>query len=167
MPSSKDKDACNFFKSNLPTALTHPNTFNWYAMASKFTDGKMKEWKEEKEEEEDLGLFDDDDDDEEASFDALCKAKQAAIDKANAKEKPIAKSIILWEVKPSDSETDLEVLAKRIKEISIEGLDWKLEHKTEPVAFGVFKLIVGAVVQDEKVSTDDIADLIEAMDDMV
>jgi len=105
-----------------------------------------------------MDLFgDDDDEDDEASFEALCKAKQAAIDKANAKAKPTAKSIILWEVKPLESETNLDDLAKRImSEIVVDGLVWKLETKKEPVAFGVFKLIIGAVLEDAKVSTDDI-----------
>jgi len=69
-----------------------------------------------------MDLFGDDDEDDEASFDALCKAKQAAIDKANSKKKPIAKSIITWEVKPLESETNLDELAKRIMKIEQEGL---------------------------------------------
>lgn len=118
----------------------------------------VAEQKEEKaeEEEEDMDLFGDDDDDDEASFEALCKAKQAAIDKANSKKKAIAKSIILWEVKPLDSETDLDAVAVRIKKIVQDGLNWKEEHKKEPVAFGIMKLIIGAVIEDAKVSTDDI-----------
>jgi elongation factor 1-beta len=63
---------------------------------------------------DEMDLFGDDDEDDESSFDALCKAKQAAIDKANSKAKPTAKSIILWEVKPLESETNLDDLAKRI-----------------------------------------------------
>merc|ERR1740138_1058820 len=106
--------------------------------------------------------------DDEASFDALCKAKQAAIDKANSKKKAIAKSIVMFEVKPLESETDLDVLfARIIKECQRDGCDWKQDCKKEPVAFGVFKLIVGCVIEDEKVSTDDIEEQICAMEDMV
>lgn len=36
----------------------------------------------------------------------------------------------------------------------MDGLVWKTEFKKEPVAFGVFKIIIGAVVEDLKVSTD-------------
>lgn len=76
--------------------------------------------------------------------------------------------MILWEVKPLDSETDLDVLAKRIfKEIGMDGLLWKEQYKKEPVAFGIFKLVIGATVEDDKVSTDDVQELIEALDDMV
>lgn len=113
-------------------------------------------------------MFGSDDDDDEASFDALCKAKQAAIDKANSKKKAIAKSIVMFEVKPLESETDLDVLFQRIlKECVKEGCDWKQDCKKEPVAFGVFKLIVGCVIEDDKVSTDDIEEQITGMDDMV
>jgi elongation factor 1-beta len=119
-------------------------------------------------EDDDVDLFGSDDEDDEASFDALCKAKQAAIDKANSKKKAIAKSIVMFEVKPLESETDLDVLFQRIlKECVKEGCDWKQDCKKEPVAFGVFKLIVGCVIEDDKVSTDDIEEQITAMDDMV
>jgi elongation factor 1-beta len=117
---------------------------------------------------DDIDMFGSDDEDDEASFDALCKAKQAAIDKANAKPKATAKSIVMFEVKPLESETDLDALFARIlKECVIEGCNWKQDCKKEPVAFGVFKLIVGAVIEDDKVSTDDIEEQIEGMDDMV
>jgi glutathione S-transferase len=78
------------------------------------------------EDDDDVDLFGDDDEDDEASFDALCKAKQAAIDKANSKKKAIAKSIVMFEVKPLESETDLDVLFQRIlKECVKDGCDWK------------------------------------------
>jgi elongation factor 1-beta len=110
---------------------------------------------------DDIDMFGSDDEDDEASFDALCKAKQAAIDKANAKPKATAKSIVMFEVKPLESETDLDALFARIlKECVIEGCNWKQDCKKEPVAFGVFKLIVGAVIEDDKVSTDDIEEQI-------
>jgi elongation factor 1-beta len=74
----------------------------------------------------------------------------------------------MFEVKPLESETDLDVLFARIlKEVQMDGCAWKQDCKKEPVAFGVFKLIVGAVIEDDKVSTDDIEEKIEGMDDMV
>lgn len=36
----------------------------------------------------------------------------------------------------------------------MDGLSWKTEYKKEPIAYGVFKLVIGAVVEDAKVSTD-------------
>ena len=45
---------------------------------------------------------------------------------------------------------------------------WKTEYKKEPVAFGIFKLIIGLVIEDDKVSVDnDIIPMIEEMEDYV
>merc|ERR1711918_183651 len=81
----------------------------------------------------------------------------------------IAMSLVMLEVKPLDSETNLDDVAKRImKEIQKDGLFWKTEYKKEPIAFGIEKLIIGCSLEDEKVSVDnDIVDKIEAMDDVV
>jgi elongation factor 1-beta len=195
-PSDEDaKVVEEMKKADAPNVMTHPHTFAWFSLASKFAPCITSTWKpaaapkaqkgkkgkaaapkvekvEEKKveaaEEEEIDMFGSDDEDDEASFDALCKAKQAAIDKANAKPKAIAKSIVMFEVKPLESETNLDDLFARIlKEVQMEGCAWKQDCKKEPVAFGVFKLIVGAVIEDDKVSTDDIEEKIEAMDDMV
>ena len=77
-------------------------------------------------------------------------------------------SLVLLEVKPVDDTTKLDDVAARIfKEINQDGLFWKTEFKKEPVAFGIFKLIVGFSCEDEKTSVDDIVEKIEAFDDMV
>ena len=45
---------------------------------------------------------------------------------------------------------------------------WKTEYKKEPVAFGIFKLIIGVVIEDKLVSVDnDIVEKIEEFEDMV
>jgi elongation factor 1-beta len=97
----------------------------------------------------------------------LSKKKAAA--EAAGKVAPEAKSLILWEVKPVDDETDLDALAKRILAITNEkgGLHWKTEYKKAPIAFGIFKLIIGATIHDNLVSTDDVQEQIEEMEDMV
>jgi translation elongation factor EF-1beta len=95
----------------------------------------------------------------------LEEAKKANVKKV--KEKPVAKSLIIFEVKPYEAETDLDELAKKIIAIEMEGLFWKTEYKKAPIAYGVEKIIIGCVVEDEKVSTDDLQEKIEAMDDLV
>jgi len=66
----------------------------------------------------------------------------------------VAKSIIVWEVKPWGEETDLKELANKILAIEMDGLFWKTEWKKEPIAYGVFKIVIGATIEDDKVSTD-------------
>jgi translation elongation factor EF-1beta len=111
-------------------------------------------------------LFGDDSDDGAAAKAASAAAVAA---KAGAKKKKvvIAMSLVMLDVKPVDDTTDLDALAARIfKEITQEGLFWKTEYKKVPVAFGIFKLIVGFSCEDEKTSVDDIVEKIEAMEDM-
>merc|ERR1712036_100099 len=79
----------------------------------------------------------------------------------------IAKSMITLDVKPFDDETDLDALAVEIKKIAMDGLVWGAKHEKKPLAYGIFKLVVTAVVEDEKVSTDDLVEQIEAFEDEV
>merc|ERR1712166_959289 len=124
--------------------------------------------KEEKEDDMDMDdLFGDDSDDGAAAKAAAAAAKAKAVG-AKKKKVVIAMSLVMLDVKPIDDTTDLDALAPRLfKEITQEGLFWKTEYKKVPVAFGIFKLIVGFSCEDEKTSVDDIVEKIEAMDDMV
>jgi len=49
----------------------------------------------------------------------------------------------------------------------MDGLLWKTEYKKDPVAYGIFKLIIGCTVEDDKVSSDDLTEKIEAWEDLV
>jgi elongation factor 1-beta len=129
------------------------------------------------EEDEMDDLFGEEDDDEAAAAEArdhaamlrgkAFEAKKKAAAEAAGKAPLEAKSLIIWEVKPVDDETDLQALGKRIIAISMDGLFWKTEFKTAPIAYGIEKLIIGATIIDAKVSTDDVQELIEEMEDMV
>ena len=73
-------------------------------------------------------------------------------------------SLVMLEVKPLDDQVDLDALAEKVfATITQDGLFWKTEYKKEPVAFGIFKLIVGFSLEDEKVSVDDVVERIEAL----
>ena len=76
--------------------------------------------------------------------------------------------MIVFDVKPFDDETDLDKLAAKIKaDIVMDGLVWAQEHKKQPLAFGICKLVITAIVEDEKVSTDDLTEKIEEYEDEV
>ena len=65
--------------------------------------------------------------------------------------------MVILEVKPWGPDVDLDKLGKRIcEEVTQDGLYWKTEFKKEPVAFGVFKIVIGMTIEDEKVSVDDL-----------
>lgn len=119
-------------------------------------------------------LFGDSDDE----GDAKAKAKAAAAAKAKAKaaaaakakkDKPkrVDKTQVVWEVKPMDSETDLGEIEKKIREIQMDGLNWGEQFARVDVAFGIQKLVVQAVIEDDKVDLADVEEPIEAMEDLV
>merc|ERR1711908_48554 len=134
---------------------------------------KKEESEDEEDDDDDMDFFGSDDDevDEEAERVkaervAAYNAKKAA--KVATKGAVAAKSMITLDVKPFDDETDLDALAIKIKsEIVMDGLVWGGKHEKKPLAFGIFKLVVTAVVEDEKVSTDDLTEKIEEYEDEV
>jgi translation elongation factor EF-1beta len=124
--------------------------------------------KEAKKDDDDLDLFGSDDEDDAAAAEALKKkAAEAKAKKDKPKKVVIAKSLVLFEVKPYEAETKMADMAAEILKIEMDGLWWKTEWKTEPIAYGVEKLIIGCTVEDEKVSVDDLQEKIEGLEDLV
>ena len=79
-----------------------------------------------KSDDDDLDLFGDDDEgDAESAKAAAAAAKAKATAAAKPKKVVIAQSLVMFEVKPLDSETDLDELAKKILAINMDGLYWK------------------------------------------
>lgn len=65
-----------------------------------------------------------------------------------------------------DDETDMKELESKMRTIEIDGLTWGAS-KLVPLAFGIKKLQVNLVVEDEKVSIDDLQARIESDEDHV
>lgn len=169
-----------------PAAASNPNAFRWYlhiaalsglktvlgggggAMAPAKKAGKPAA---KAADDDDMDLFGDDD--EEEAKPTLSRAEQVAAMKAEkeAKEKANKKrdrSQIVLEVKPTDTEVNLDELYMTIKkEISPPGLTWGEGYNKAPVAYGIFKLIISMVVFDDEVSIDDVVEKIEAMEEQV
>jgi elongation factor 1-delta len=121
-----------------------------------------------KKDDDDLDLFGDDDEDDGAAAKAAAQKAKKEAEGKKKKKVVVAMSLVMLEVKPLDSETNLDDLAKRIfSSVTQDGLFWKTEYKKEPIAFGIEKLIVGFSCEDEKVSVDDIVEKIEAIDELV
>ncbi len=94
------------------------------------------------------------------ALDEKKRIEKADKDKSKKKPAPIAKSIVLLDVKVFEIEQDLDELAKKIfSELKRDGLVWKTEYQLLEVAFKIMKLRIGCVVEDEKVSVDE--DLVE------
>ncbi|XP_060900979.1 eukaryotic translation elongation factor 1 delta a (guanine nucleotide exchange protein) isoform X2 [Labrus mixtus] len=114
---------------------------------------------------DDMDLFGSDDDDAEAE-----RLKQERIDAYTAKKakKPtlIAKSSILLDVKPWDDETDMAKLEECVRTVQMDGLLWGAS-KLVPVGYGIKKLQINCVVEDDKVGTDILEEEITKFEDFV
>lgn len=121
----------------------------------------------EEDDDEDVDLFGSDDEvDEEAEKLKQERLAEYAAKKAAKGPKPAAKSIVTLDVKPWDDETDLEELLANVKAIEMDGLVWGA-HQWIPVGFGIKKLQINLVVEDAKVSLDELQANIEEDEDHV
>ncbi|KAM9349861.1 elongation factor 1-delta-like isoform 2-T2 [Symphorus nematophorus] len=114
---------------------------------------------------DDIDLFGSDEEDEEAA-----RLKQERIEAYAAKKakKPalIAKSSILLDVKPWDDETDMAKLEECVRTVQMDGLLWGAS-KLVPVGYGIKKLQINCVVEDDKVGTDILEEEITKFEDYV
>ncbi|GLB44529.1 putative EF-1-beta EF-1-delta family protein [Lyophyllum shimeji] len=116
--------------------------------------------------EEEVDLFGSDEE-EDAEAERIKAERVAAYNAKKAgKPKPVAKSIVTLDVKPWDDETDMEALEKSVRSIEQDGLLWGAS-KLVPIGYGIRKLQITVVVEDEKVSMDDLQEKIAEFEDYV
>jgi len=177
-------------KPEQPNWEKYPNTFAWFGWLNMFSSTFIEQLGSKPQTaapqksapqkaapapaaaaaDDDVDLFGDEETPEEkAKREAAAKAaKEKAVATKAAKPKPIAKTIILFNVKIFEVEQDLDKLADKIrKEVTQDGLIWYQNHRLVDVAYGIKMLELGCVVEDDKVATDDIIDKIQAWEDEV
>ncbi|KAK9348697.1 hypothetical protein V1522DRAFT_397861 [Lipomyces starkeyi] len=188
-PSQADVIVFKAVGSN-PDAKTYPNAARWYSnitsYESEFSDlegdasaditsfgpelaaEEPAPAAEEEEEEDDVDLFGSDDEEEDAEAEKLKQQRLAeyAAKKAAKGPKPAAKSIVTLEVKPWDDETNLDELLENVKAVEMDGLVWGA-HQWIAVGYGIKKLQINLVVEDEKVSLEELQAAIEEDEDHV
>ncbi|THH28554.1 hypothetical protein EUX98_g5626 [Antrodiella citrinella] len=123
--------------------------------------------KAEEEDDDDVDLFGDDDEEEDAEAERV-KAERVAAYQAKKANKPktIAKSVVTFEVKPWDDETDMAKLEESVRSIVQEGLVWG-SSKLVPIGYGIKKLQITIVIEDELVSLDDLQEKVQEFEDFV
>ncbi|XP_041975659.1 probable elongation factor 1-delta [Aricia agestis] len=123
---------------------------------------------QEPEDDDDVDLFGSDEDEEESAEAAKLREERLAAYNAKKSKKPvlIAKSNIILDIKPWDDETDMAAMEKAVREISTDGLLWGAA-KLVPLAYGIHKLQISCVVEDDKVSVDWLTEEIEKIEDFV
>ncbi|XP_042318337.1 elongation factor 1-delta isoform X6 [Sceloporus undulatus] len=119
------------------------------------------------EDDDDIDLFgsDEEEEDQEAARIREERLKQYA-EKKSKKPGLIAKSSILLDVKPWDDETDMAKMEECVRSIQMDGLVWGAS-KLVPVGYGIKKLQIQCVVEDDKVGTDILEEEITKFEDYV
>ncbi|KAF2198325.1 elongation factor 1 beta subunit [Delitschia confertaspora ATCC 74209] len=123
--------------------------------------------KAEEEDDDEVDLFGSDDEEEDAEAARIRDERLAEYNKKKAgKVKPAAKSIVTLDVKPWDDETNMDELKANVLAIEKDGLVWGASQLVA-VGFGIKKLQINLVVEDEKVSLDELQQQIEEDEDHV
>jgi len=159
-----------------------PHALRWYNHIKSFGEG-MKQFAKSKknaseytsgaaaaaadDDDDDVDLFGSDDEEDDAEKKRITEERLAAY-AAKKSKKPalIAKTSVLLDVKPWDDETDMDAMLKAVKTIEMDGLLWGAS-KLLPIGYGINKLQVICVVEDDKVSIEELQEKIEAFEDFV
>merc|ERR1711874_895548 len=124
---------------------------------------------EEEEDDDEVDLFGSDDDDEETQAEKerlTAERLKAYAEKKSKKPALIAKTSVLFDVKPWDDETDMNEMLKCCKSIEKEGLVWGAS-KLVPVGYGINKLQLMCVVGDDKVSIEELSEQMAEFEDYI
>ena len=175
----------------VPDQDKYPSVWAWYSLMVLFEDEVIKSWKpsgkpeqqgkkggkggkgkggkkeeekkEEKAEEEGLDLFGEETEEDKKAKEEMKKNRKKEKEGKKDKKKEVDKSHVILEVKGWEAEQDLEALAKKIiSTIKKDGLSWNTGYKLEEVAFGVKKLIIAFLAEDDKCSVQEIVDELES-----
>eukprot|EP00975_Prorocentrum_lima_P011890 2527611-Prorocentrum_lima.AAC.1 len=83
---------------------------------------------------------------------SLADKAKAAKEKAKKKKKDkVEKSQVVIEVKPWEADQNLDDLYKKIcSTIVVDGLQWGEAYNLEEVGYGIKKLVMSCVIEDDK-----------------
>nr|QDF46224.1 elongation factor 1-beta [Cacopsylla chinensis] len=174
-PSQADVAAFEQFTKAPPSNLAYVS--RWYGHIKSFSkadkdkfpgvkpSGSVPAKKEE--DDDDVDLFGSDDEEEDAEA-ARIREERLKAYSAKKDKKPalIAKSSILLDVKPWDDETDMKQLEASVRSVVMDGLLWGAS-KLQPVGYGINKLTIMCVIEDDKVSVDELQEKISEFEDFV
>lgn len=116
---------------------------------------------------DDVDLFGSEEEEDDAEA-ARIREERVAAYSAKKSKKPalIAKSSVLLDVKPWDDETNMAKMEESVRTIVMDGLVWGAA-KLVPVGYGINKLQIMCVIEDDKISTDELSEKIESFEDYV
>ncbi len=144
-----------------------PHLKRWYLHIQKTSSapkGKAAPAAKKEEDDDDIDLFGSDDEVDAAAEELKQQRLKEYHEKKAKKPKVTAKSMVTLDIKPWDDTTDLEELVKLVKSIEMDGLVWG-QHKLVPVGYGIKKVQINCVVEDDKVSVDELGEKICEFED--
>jgi len=169
--------------ASAPDTSSSPNVTRWYnhiksytaehdtlpgssTAGEAFTSSSAAAPAADADDDDEVDLFgSDDEDDAEAERIKAERVAQYNAKKAG-KAKTTAKSVVTLDVKPWDDETDMKALEDAVRSIEQDGLLWGAS-KLVPIGFGIKKLQMTIVIEDEKVSLDELQEKIAEFEDFV
>ncbi|XP_013775317.1 LOW QUALITY PROTEIN: elongation factor 1-delta-like [Limulus polyphemus] len=119
-----------------------------------------------KNDDDDIDLFGSDEEEDQEANKLREKRLEEYQQKKSKKPAVIAKSSVVLDIKPWDDETDLKLMEKQVRKIETDGLLWGAARLV-PLAYGIHKLQISCVVEDEKVSIDWLQEKIEELEEVV
>jgi len=119
-----------------------------------------------KDDDDDIDLFGSDEEEDAEAAKIREERLKAYSEKKSKKPAIIAKSSIVLDVKPWDDETDMKEMETKVRSIQMDGLIWGAS-KLVAVGYGIHKLQIMCVVEDEKVSVDLLVEQIQEFEDFV
>ncbi|PZC78455.1 elongation factor 1-beta' [Helicoverpa zea] len=163
-----------------------PHALRWYNQIASYSADERKSWAAgvspltaggktttapapaaKDDDDDDVDLFGSGDEEEDAEAARIREERlKAYADKKSKKPTLIAKSSILLDVKPWDDETDMKEMEKLVRTIEMDGLLWGAS-KLVPVGYGINKLQIMCVIEDDKVSVDLLTEKIQEYEDFV
>merc|ERR1711936_1256302 len=117
------------------------------------------------EDDDDVDLFGSEDEEESEEKKRITEERLKAYhEKKSKKPGVIAKTNVLFDVKPWDDETDMDKMLELCKTIEMDGLLWG-GNKLVPIGYGIKKLQLMCVVEDAKVSIDELQEKMTEFED--
>merc|ERR1711994_258128 len=122
---------------------------------------------EPEDDDDDVDLFGSEDEEESEEKKRITEERLKAYhEKKSKKPQVIAKTSVLFDVKPWDDETPHDKMLESCKSIEMDGLVWGAS-KLVPIGYGIKKLQIMCTVEDAKVSIDELSEKIEEFEDYV
>lgn len=166
-----------------------PHVLRWYRHIASYTPAERKAWAagtttplnagakptaaapapaaKADDDDDDVDLFGSGDEEEDKEAARVREERlKAYADKKSKKPTLIAKSSIILDCKPWDDETDMKEMEKQVRTIEMDGLLWGAS-KLVPVGYGINKLQIMCVIEDDKVSVDLLQEKIQEFEDFV